>query len=96
MPDKFPEAFRRFEKQVDTKNIKNFEQLKLSFENWNIRPYGLTQKQTHALGVEAQKRGISPVMRVHVSYVRETKSGSRRIDFVAWRNVRTGRWSKAP
>ena len=92
--DKFPEAFRRFEKVVDTKNIKSFEQLRLAFESWNIKPY-LTSKQTHALGVEAEKRGIIPVQKVHVSYVRQTKTGERRIDFVAYRNVKTGRWSKA-
>lgn len=92
--DKFPEAYRRFEKVVDTKNIKKFEQLKLAFQSWNIKPY-LTQKQTRALGVEAEKRGIIPVHQVHVSYVRQTKSGERRISFVAWRNVKTGKWSKA-
>ncbi len=77
--DKFPEAYRRFEKAVDTKDAKknnSFEQLRLEFQSWNTKPY-LTHRQERALGVEAEKRGISPVRNEHVSYVRHTKSGDK-------------------
>jgi hypothetical protein len=58
MPDRFPEAFRRFEQQVNTRNIETFRQLTLAFERWAGRNWIPTYKQLDALAREARKRGI--------------------------------------
>jgi hypothetical protein len=56
--DRFPEAFRRFEKQVSFRNIKNFRQLTLVFESWAGQKWVPTYRQMNALADEAQRRGI--------------------------------------
>jgi len=56
--DKFPEAFKRFEKVIETKNMRSFSQLKLSFENWAGEKWIDTRRQNEALKREARKIGI--------------------------------------
>lgn len=56
--DKFPEAFRRFEQQVNIKNIKEFNQIEMMFGGWAGKKWLPTQKQSLALAREADKRGI--------------------------------------
>lgn len=60
--DKFPEAFRRFERVVDTDRIRTFDQLLISFRYWAGRNWEGTRKQVEALKVEADRLGI-PVSR---------------------------------
>lgn len=56
--DKFPEAFRRFEKVVDVSEIKSYVQLELTFSSWAGHKWYGTYKQKEALKVEALKHGI--------------------------------------
>lgn len=60
--DKFPEAFRRFEKRVRVDKIHSFLQLKMAFSYWAGRNWRDTRLQNEALTIEAEKRGI-PVSR---------------------------------
>ena len=56
--DKFPQAFSRFAEDVDTRNLRSFQQLFFSFQIWGGKNAPLTWKQTRALKIEASKRGI--------------------------------------
>src|SRR5208283_5103853 len=56
--DKFPEAFRRFEDRVSTRNIKTFEQLTLAFSSWAGSKWRDTDRQNDALAIQAGKLGI--------------------------------------
>jgi hypothetical protein len=55
--DKFPEAFRRFEKQVSLRNIESFRQLTSAMASWAGPKWMYTRKQMEALAAEARKRG---------------------------------------
>lgn len=61
--DKFPEAFDRFEEQVDIRKTRTFEQLLLQFKWWAGRDWKGTSKQMQALKIEADQRGIRPERR---------------------------------
>jgi hypothetical protein len=56
--DKFPEGFSRFERDVSTRQIETFEQLKLSFSGWAGQKWKDTNRQNDALAVQARKLGI--------------------------------------
>jgi hypothetical protein len=56
--DRFPEAFRRFERDVDVDRIVSFRQLKLTFESWASQKWLNTYRQNEALKVEARRYGI--------------------------------------
>jgi len=56
--DKFPEGFSRFERDVSTRQIETFEQLKLSFSGWAGLKWKDTYRQNDALAVQAQKLRI--------------------------------------
>ena len=59
MPDRFPEAFRRFEEDVDVNQFESFRQLRLAFGHWSgPRRWIPTYKQDYALRREARRRGI--------------------------------------
>ena len=58
--DKFPQAFRRFEKVVDVGKIKSFQQLLTAFSLWAGRKWKDTPKQRLALEVEAVRLGLLP------------------------------------
>ena len=57
--DRFPEAFERFERVVDTSRIKSFQQLKLSFESWAGHNWRGTKKQMEGLRQEALEMKLS-------------------------------------
>ena len=59
--DKFPEAFRRFEQQVNIKGIRNFAPIEMMFSHWAGKKWLLTYKQSLALAREADKRGIKNI-----------------------------------
>lgn len=56
--DKFPEAFERFEKDVNVNKIESFKQLELEFESWSGKKWKGTSKQVRALEREARRLGI--------------------------------------
>jgi hypothetical protein len=56
--DKFPEAFRRFKRDVNIDNVDSWKQLKSEFEEWAGSRWKDTSAQLSALGVEARKEGI--------------------------------------
>jgi hypothetical protein len=67
--DKFPEAFRRFEKVVDVDKIESFRQLEPAFGSWAGRKWHGTYLQREALTVEARKHGIPGVVEKSPSVV---------------------------
>lgn len=56
--DKFPEAFERFERDVNVDKIETWKQLKLTFGSWAGDKWVPTGKQLEALAVQARKLGI--------------------------------------
>lgn len=106
--NKFPEAFERFEKVVDTRHIPSFQHLRMAFRSWAGQNWKGTTKQMTALKVEALKRGIPiPVERKYSpplfqkvkipdrSWIHEvvTVKGKAQNRF---RDLKTGRFVKNP
>jgi hypothetical protein len=58
--DKFPEAFQRFERVVDTSKMKSFQQLLTAFTYWAGRKWKGTPLQVEALKVEGVRLGLLP------------------------------------
>jgi hypothetical protein len=58
MTDRFPEAFRRFEDDVDIRRFDSFRQLEIAFEYWAGQKWLPTYKQKYALEREARRIGI--------------------------------------
>jgi len=58
VPDKFPEAFARFERSVDTRYIESFSELVSAFSIWAGEKWLDTSSQKHALAREARRIGI--------------------------------------
>ena len=56
--DKFPEAFERFEEEVDIEDIEGMTELKLVFSEWLGRGWKNTARQNEALRNEGMKAGI--------------------------------------
>ena len=98
--DEFPEAFRRFERVVDTDRILTFDQLLVSFRYWAGRNWKGTYKQVEALKGEADRLGI-PVYRgtfraetrpSYTAWYRVEKYGSKTV----CRNLINGRFIRKP
>jgi hypothetical protein len=94
--DKFPEAFRRFERQVrDVDDIRDYQELKLQFMKWAGERWKETPKQTTALAIEARKKGIPLISvrtrewRGEIVLVRGKAQGR-------YRDLRSGRFIKKP
>jgi hypothetical protein len=105
--DKFPQAFRRFEKTVNVDKIDTFKQLAMAFASWAGRTWKGSPKQIDALEKEAQRIGI-PLEGIRIRHV---KKGYRPVAGVAWRfetvkvkgreqpryrDMKTGRFIKKP
>lgn len=58
MVDKFPEAFKRFERQIDISNVKTLFELRQKFKEWALDKWIGSTRQQEALRIEAEKRGI--------------------------------------
>jgi hypothetical protein len=58
MPDKFPEAFERFERDVDIDCFRSFRELAHAFSHWAGRRWVDSYTQNFALRIEARKRGF--------------------------------------
>lgn len=87
MTDKFPEAFQRYEHggSLKERGINTFEELMLSFRNWGGEKAHLTRKQTRALGIESNKRGIQPYQKI--SFIRKGKQQ------IQYRDATNGRFA---
>jgi hypothetical protein len=64
MPDKFPEAFNRFEKTIDIRKINNYDELRLQFRAWALDKWIGSTGQNDALQKCAEKEGIRDTYRV--------------------------------
>ena len=58
MPDKFPEAFDRFERDVDIDSFRSYGELAYAFSHWAGRRWVDSYLQNRALRKEAEKRGF--------------------------------------
>lgn len=56
--DKFPEAFERFERTHNTKDIKSFDELRMAFDSWAGDRWRDSPRQLRALAHEARRLGI--------------------------------------
>ena len=104
MVDRFPEAFRRFEKLVDMKSFRSYRELAYGFSHWANRRWVDSYKQNVALKREAEKRGYSD-SRIPTYFKRKvsTKRTWRRETVSVrgksqnrYRDLRTGRFIKKP
>jgi hypothetical protein len=91
--DEFPEAFKRFEKDVDVSEIKSFRQLKMEIVSWMGEKWKDTSAQNRALAREAQRLGISTVASVWWRHetVKVRGRGQAR-----YRDLKSGRFIKKP
>jgi hypothetical protein len=88
--DRFPEAFRRFEIDVDVDDIDSFGELRMAFSEWAGERWLDTGRQLHALSNEARRLGLlgrAPTYRVGYITIR----GRRQEVF---RDAVTGRFVK--
>jgi hypothetical protein len=81
--DKFPEAFRRFEQQVNIRGLNKkpdgFIQLELMVKQWSPNKWIPTRKQVNALAREADKRGFKHVLtgEIDTYEVKRTRTGRK-------------------
>jgi hypothetical protein len=106
--DKFPEAFERFESDVDIGRFGSYHELTLAFRWWAGERWRGTSRQWEALNIEAENLGFEVP-----DFVREElgESNSHKGRRVIWRlekialrggygtryrDLRTGRFIKKP
>lgn len=98
MPDKFPEAFDRYEQKEKPKEqgITTFQELLTSYSSW--QRYRASAKQVKAMSqLSESKLGIKPILRYRYRYTRTLKSGEvRNYEQTRWRDVKSGRFAKPP
>jgi hypothetical protein len=58
--DRFPEAFERFESDVDVDRFQSYFELALAFQSWAGRNWKGTAKQWEALDRESENFGFYP------------------------------------
>jgi hypothetical protein len=58
MPDKFPEAYKRFEQVIDLRSFESYRQLAYAFSHWAGKRWVDSYAQNRALKREAQRIGI--------------------------------------
>ena len=58
--DKFPEAFERFENDVDVGRFRSYFELALAFQSWAGRNWKGSAKQWEAFDREAENLGFTP------------------------------------
>ena len=109
--DKFPEAFRRFENDVDISKFESYHQFTTAFRWWGGQRWKGTDKQWRALNREAENLGFN-VPNVYREAIREKRytdfysRGSstwkretvsiRGVAKTRYRDIRTGRFIKKP
>lgn len=70
--DKFPEAFERFESDVDVDSLRSYSELLYSFQWWAGEKWRGTTRQWEAFNAEAERLGFDVP-----SFVREEVRGAR-------------------
>jgi hypothetical protein len=104
MTDRFPEAFKRFEEDVDVSRFESFRQLEFAFGRWAGQKWVPTYRQLDALRYEARRiealkdgyrrrNAIYFPYSPNVSCRHETVSVRGRIQH-RYRDIRTGRFVK--
>lgn len=104
--DRFPDAFERFERDVDINNFESYRQLAIAFSYWAGRRWRDSYLQNLALKREAERIGIkgeipfyykrriqyqiSKATWRHETVIVKGKSQDR------YRDLRTGRFIKKP
>lgn len=106
--DKFPEAFRRFERVVRTDNIRSFSQLKMMFSSWAGERWINSLAQNEALKTQSERLGLDEIptrwIPVERDYNLRGKLPTWRLETVKikgrsqprYRDLRTGRFIKKP
>jgi hypothetical protein len=104
--DRFPEAFERFENDVDIGQFESYHQLTLAFRYWAGERWRGTRLQWEALNAEAENVGFEPP-----DFIREELEDNRRYSHGSWRretlnlrgkarsvyrDTKTGRFIKKP
>lgn len=89
MPDKFPEAFARYERKgtLKQRGITTFDELLVSFGVWGQSRAPLTRLQTKSLAKEAKKRDVKEIKTSEV-YTQKGVLKTR------YRDPLTGRFAK--
>ncbi len=109
--DKFPEAFARFEEDVDTEEIEDFRELKASFSLWAGEHWVGSSRQISALKVEAHRLGISVPVVAKPKRIAKGRARRGKVEARTWRfekvtvkgksqpryrDLETGRFIKKP
>lgn len=105
-PDRFPEAFRRFERDVDIDSFRSYRELAFAFSLWAGRGWVDSHNQNFALAIEAMKRGFYDAMlpkyfekpsarQIRQTWRHETVT-VRGKPQVRYRDLKTGRFIKKP
>ena len=103
--DRFPEAFHRFEKDVDLRSFRSARELKYAFTHWAGKRWVDSYDQNKAFNIEAKKRGfderilpryfVRPPISRSQTWNRETVI-VRGKPQVRYRDLKTGRFIKSP
>lgn len=105
--DSFPEAFERFEDDVDIGQFESYHQLTLAFRHWAGEKWRGTRLQWEALNEEAENVGFEPPDFIREE-LEENRAYSRRYSWrretvnlrgrarSVYRDVKTGRFIKKP
>jgi hypothetical protein len=104
--DKFPEAFRRLEKQVSLRNVESFRQLTLLTASWAGPKWVYSKRQMEALAIEARRLGIPfhSEKERRASYSHWTSKSTWKYETInvrgksqqRYRDIKTGRFIKKP
>ena len=106
--DRFPEAFERFENDVDVGQFESYHQLTMAFRWWAGERWRGTHRQWEALNAEAENLGFEPpdFIREELEERRVSRysSGSWRREIVklrgktrsVYRDIKTGRFVRKP
>jgi len=104
--DSFPEAFERFEYDVDVGQFTSYHQLTMAFRWWAGQRWLGTRKQWEALNIEAENLGFETpdFIREELAERRGYSRGSWRRETLnlrgkarsVYRDVKTGRFIKKP
>ncbi len=104
--DSFPEAFERFEYDVDIGQFESYHELTLAFRYWAGERWVGSRRQWEALNQEAENLGFEPpdFIREELAERRGYSRGSWRketLNFrgrarMVYRDIKTGRFIKKP
>jgi predicted glycosyltransferase involved in capsule biosynthesis len=104
--DRFPEAFERFEYDVDVSGFRSYHELTLAFRWWAGERWRGTRRQWEALNAEAENLGfeVPDFVREELEESRSYSRSSWRREVVSlrgkarsvYRDIKTGRFMKKP